>query len=103
MLGKLTFEKSTDNTIVSLKAFKAELSKVRKRGFAIAIDEDTDGLSAVAAPLRGKDGEVLSALTVLVPTARVSRAKLIDEYAPQVTKMAGRISFDMGFREDSGR
>ena len=53
LLGKLTFEKSTDNTIVSLKAFKAELSKVRKRGFAIAIDEDTDGLSAVAARRHG--------------------------------------------------
>ena len=103
LLGKLNFEKFTENTITSLKAFKAELPKVRECGFASAIDENSYGLSAVAAPIRGNDGTVLAALTVLVPTVRVSKQKLINEYGPQVAKTAQRISFDMGFREkDAG-
>jgi DNA-binding IclR family transcriptional regulator len=99
LLGKLDFEKFTENTIISLEAFEAELPKVRNCGFAAAIEEQSYGLGAVAAPIRGNDGDVLAALTVLVPTARVSKSKLIDEYGPQVAGMAQRISFDMGFRE----
>ena len=100
LLSKLSFEKFTENTITSLKAFKAELQKVREDGFASSIEESNYGLNAVAAPIRGNDGDVLAALLVLVPTARVSKAKLIDEYGPHVAKMAKRISFDMGFREN---
>ena len=99
LLSKLSFEKFTETTITSLKAFKAELPKVKKKGFASSIEESNHGLYAVAAPIRRNDGDVLAALTVLVPTARVSKGKLIDEYGPQVAKMAKRISFDMGFRE----
>ena len=99
LLSKLSFEKFTPNTITSLDAFKAELPKVRKDGFASSIEESNYGLNAVAAPIRNNEGEVLAALTVLVPTVRVSEDKLINEYGPQVAKIANRISFDMGFRK----
>ena len=102
LLSKLSFEKFTPNTITSLKAFKEELPKVKKLGFAASIEESNPGLYAVAAPIRRNDGDVLAALTVLVPTARVSKDKLINEYGPQVAKMARRISFDLGFRETDG-
>ena len=102
LLSKLTFEKITNNTITSLKTFKAQLTEARKRGFAIAINESNSGLGAVAAPIRRNDGEVIAALTVLVPTARVTKTKLTKEYAPQLMKTAGRISFDLGYRENTG-
>ena len=99
LLGKLNFERFTDNTIVSMEAYKAQLSEVRKRGFAESIDESNHGLAAVAAPIQGNDGTVKAALTVLVPTARVPKTKLIDEYGPQAAEIAERISCDLGFRE----
>ncbi len=99
LLSKLSFEKFTPNTITSLKAFKAEFPKVRANGFASSIEESNHGLNAVAAPIRRNDGEVVAALTVLVPTVRVSADKLINEYGPQAAKVARRISFDLGFRE----
>ncbi|WP_419656191.1 transcriptional regulator, IclR family [Desulfosarcina variabilis str. Montpellier] len=99
LLSKLSFEKFTENTITSIQAFKAQLQKVRENGFAWSIEESNYGLNTVAAPIRRNDGDVLAALLVLVPTVRVSEAKLINEYGPQVAKMAKRISFDMGFRE----
>jgi DNA-binding IclR family transcriptional regulator len=98
-LSKLSFEKFTENTITSIQAFKVQLQKVRENGFAWSIEESNYGLNTVAAPIHRNDGDVLAALLVLVPTVRVSEAKLINEYGPQVAKMAKRISFDMGFRE----
>lgn len=100
LLSMLSFEKITNNTITSLKTFKAQLTEVRKRGFASAINESNSGLGALAAPIRGNDGEVIAALTVLVPTARVPKTKLTNNYGPQLVKTAGRISFDMGYREE---
>lgn len=99
ILKQTDFNKVTKNTITSLKTFKALLRKIRKCGFATAIDENAIGLGAVAAPIRGNDGEVLAALTVLVPTARVSKDKLVDEYSHKVVETADRISFDMGYRD----
>lgn len=91
-------QKLTDNTISSISAYQKELMEVQKRGFATAIDEFTIGLGAVAAPIRGNNGDVLAALTVMVPTARVTKAKLLNEYSKKVVQTAKRISFDVGFR-----
>lgn len=98
ILKQTDLTKLTNNTITSKKALNALLSKIRKRGFATAVDENTYGLGAVAAPVRGNDGDVLAALTVLVPTARVTKDKLVDEYSSKVVQAAENISFDMGYR-----
>jgi IclR family transcriptional regulator, pca regulon regulatory protein len=99
ILKQTELNKVTKNTITSINTFKAQLLKVKKCGFATAIDENAIGLGAVAAPIRGNDGEVLAALTVLVPTARVSKDKLIDVYSQKVVETAEHISFDMGYRK----
>jgi DNA-binding IclR family transcriptional regulator len=98
ILGQTDLNKFTDTTTTSLNAFKSLLRKVKKRGFATAVDENIPGLGAVAAPVRGNDGDVLAALTVLVPTARVTKDKLVDAYSQKVVQTAERISFDMGYR-----
>lgn len=99
ILKQTELNKATKKTITSIKAFKTQLLKVKRNGFATAIDENAVGLGAVAAPIRGNNGEVLAALTVLVPTARVNKDKLINEYSQKVVKTAERISFGMGYRE----
>jgi IclR family transcriptional regulator, pca regulon regulatory protein len=101
ILGQTDLDKFTDTTTTSLNAFKALLRKVKKRGFATAVDENILGLGAVAAPIRGNDGDVLAALTVLVPTARVTKEKLVGGYSQKVVQTAERISFDMGYRHNS--
>jgi len=101
LLKQTELNKVTKNTITSIKAFKAQLLKVRKHGFATAIDENAIGLGAVAAPIRGNDGEAIAALTILVPTARVNKDKLIAEYSQKAIETAERISFDMGYRNNT--
>jgi IclR family transcriptional regulator, acetate operon repressor len=54
----------------------AELRRVRRRGYATAVDELEQGLSAVAAPVHGADGEVVAALSVSGPTIRLTRRRL---------------------------
>jgi DNA-binding IclR family transcriptional regulator len=90
--------KLTDNTITSSSAYMKELKEVQKRGFATALDEFTIGLGAVAAPIRGNTGDVLASLTVMAPTVRVTKDKLMDFYSEKVVQAAKRISFDVGFR-----
>ena len=50
-----------------------DLDRLRTRGYAITDSELEVGLSAVAAPVRGRDGGVIAAVGVHGPSARMSR------------------------------
>ena len=45
---------------------------MRRRGYAATVDELEVGLTALAVPVRGQDGEVAAALGVSGPTARLA-------------------------------
>jgi IclR family KDG regulon transcriptional repressor len=49
--------------------YLAELARVRKAGYATAVDETVDGVAGVAAPIFGIEGRVIAGLAVLIPTA----------------------------------
>lgn len=49
----------------------AELADTRQRGWARSIDEQEEGLTSVAAPIRSPDGMVVAALAVSGPTFRI--------------------------------
>jgi DNA-binding IclR family transcriptional regulator len=99
ILEQHNFKKYTENTITSKKTFNRMLPGIQKRGFAMAIDENAYGLGAVSAPVRSSNGDVVAALTVMVPTARVTRKKLADVYSKKAVQTADRISFDLGNRK----
>ena len=62
----------TDRTVTSRAALAAELAEVRKRGYAITVDELEPGLVAIAAPVfRGGD-EVIAAISVSGPSNRLT-------------------------------
>ncbi len=46
--------------------------EVRRRGWAVSLDELEVGLAAVAAPVRAVDGAVVAAISVSGPTARIN-------------------------------
>ena len=68
--GKL--ERLTSKTITSRPRLLIELENVRKKGFAIIIDELEEGLVAVAAPIREDDGRVVGAISISGPSARLT-------------------------------
>ena len=81
----------TADTVVSRAALEEQLEAVRRDGYATAIDELEDGLSAIAAPVRGPTGEVIAALSISGPTLRLTRAR-IRELVPALREEADALS-----------
>jgi IclR family acetate operon transcriptional repressor len=65
----------TSNTITQFDKLEKELGDIRRRGFAEVVDELEDGLSGVAAVVRGDMGEVLGALSICGPSQRMSESR----------------------------
>jgi DNA-binding IclR family transcriptional regulator len=63
-------------TIVDRDRLARTLETVREEGYATIVDELEDGLAAVAAPVRDRDGAVIAALTVSGATVRLPPARL---------------------------
>jgi IclR family transcriptional regulator, acetate operon repressor len=63
-------ERRTDRTITSREALNEDLARIRRLGYATTVDELETGLTAIAAPVQGKDG-VVCAIGVSGPTARL--------------------------------
>jgi DNA-binding IclR family transcriptional regulator len=63
-------ERLTDATLVG-EALREDLARTRKRGWATTVDELEVGLSGVAVPVRGQRDQVVAALGVSGPTARL--------------------------------
>jgi len=65
----------TVNTITQFDELEKELGDIRRRGFAEVVDELEEGLSGVAAVVRGGMGEVLGALSICGPSQRMSESR----------------------------
>jgi IclR family transcriptional regulator, acetate operon repressor len=77
---------------------EAELAAVRRRGYAAAVDELEKGLSAVAAPVWGANGDVVAALSISGPSTRLTRRR-IDRLAPVLVEQARNVSLQLGGNE----
>lgn len=73
-----------------------ELEAVRVRGYATAIGELEPGLAAMAAPVRAGAGDVVAALSISGPEARLTRARIAD-LAPILLHEAATVSARLGY------
>jgi DNA-binding IclR family transcriptional regulator len=76
------------NTITDRDLLDAALVAIRESGYCISREETTDGASSVAAPVRGPNGDVVAAISVVVPADRRDLASLV----PAVRVAAAGIS-----------
>ncbi|MEO1078276.1 MAG: IclR family transcriptional regulator C-terminal domain-containing protein [Pseudomonadota bacterium] len=65
-------EKLTPHTTVSKVKLREEIEEVRARGWSIVDQELEIGLRSISVPVRNPDGDVLAALNVCCPSARIS-------------------------------
>ncbi|GAC1612026.1 MAG: IclR family transcriptional regulator NdgR [Mycobacteriales bacterium] len=64
-----------DEPLVATAAFTARtLAEVRRRGWAQSVAEREAGVASVSAPVRGRHGAVVAAVSVSGPTERLSRS-----------------------------
>jgi IclR family transcriptional regulator, acetate operon repressor len=74
------------------------LARVRALGYATSIDELELGLSALAAPVFGAGGEVLAALSISGPTARLTSER-IAALAPLLIEESNQLAQRLGNRD----
>jgi DNA-binding IclR family transcriptional regulator len=88
-------EKRTPKTIISRRDLELELAQVRRQGYAIASEELEVGFTALAAPVRNHFGNVVAALSINGPSARL-RPDVLRELVGPVCSAADRISRKLG-------
>jgi|SRR5438067_1884037 len=89
-------ERFTNRTITNANALRAEIDTVRRRGFAVAVDELEVGLTAIAAPIAEADGTIAASVSVSGPTFRLPERR-VAELAVQVVDAGREISGLLGW------
>jgi IclR family acetate operon transcriptional repressor len=62
-------------TVVDMDELRADLARIRKRGFSTAVDELEEGLAAVSVAIRGPDGELVAMVSASGPSSRFDETK----------------------------
>jgi DNA-binding IclR family transcriptional regulator len=95
LLGKEKLPRFTPKTIVEIDELIAQLDTVRRLGYATNLGESIDGLTAIAAPVRNRDGQIIAAVSLGFPKQFVSEPQ-ITETIDQVVQTAQSISKQLG-------
>jgi len=86
----------TDRTITAAAEFGDLLAEVRRRGFATAVEELEAGLTAIAAPVRNAEGNVIASISASGPSFRIP-ADRIPVLAGAVRRAAAEVSRRLGW------
>ncbi len=84
-LKRCNFQRCTRNTICDAQQFMRELTRVRRRGYAVDNMEDSEGARCLGAPIFDGDGRGVAALSISGPVSRVRRARDPEMTAALVT------------------
>lgn len=63
VLGRITFRKKTERTILDREGLEQELKAVKERGYALDAREVEDHMECVGAPVYNQEGNVLGAIS----------------------------------------
>ena len=91
-----TLSRYTPTTITKKVRLREELALVREQGYAVAVDELEEGLTAVAAPIRNAHGDVVASMSVSGPSFRLPEER-VGEVVRQVIGAAREVSHRLGW------
>jgi len=94
-LHRAHLDRLTRRTVTSPEALVAELAKVRAQGWALVDQELEEGLRAIAAPLRDRNGRVIGAVNVSAHATRTSLESMRRDLLPPLLAAATRIEADL--------
>jgi IclR family transcriptional regulator, pca regulon regulatory protein len=95
VLAERPLRRLTRATVTSEAALRAELAQVRARGWALVDQELEEGLRAIAAPIRERDGRVIAAINVSAHASRITLDGVRRELLPPLLATAARIETDL--------
>lgn len=80
------------------KKLRAQLVEIRAQGWALADEELTPGLRAIAAPIRDSSGQAVAAVNIATHAAETSIEQLMEEFLPLLLDTAAAISTEWASR-----
>ncbi|MBB6445234.1 IclR family transcriptional regulator [Bacillus benzoevorans] len=89
-------KKYTRNTITDPDKLRAHLKEIREMGYAYSVEEFSEGVITIAAPIYDYTGRVIAALSVVGPKQRIQQHK-IPAIAKKVMSASLEISQNMGY------
>nr|WP_042187161.1 IclR family transcriptional regulator [Kibdelosporangium sp. MJ126-NF4] len=92
----ITYEKKTENTIITPEAYLTELATVAARGYAVDNSEHEDFIHCIAAPIRRARGDVLAAMSLSVPKVLLDLDGLLG-LVPDLLRAAEKASAECGY------
>lgn len=94
---QMELRRFTDQTITSHEGLVLAAKEIRLKGWGRDEREHENAIRCVAAPIFGSNGEVVAAVSVSVPTSRLSMEQL-DRYVPAVREAADAVTTGLGGR-----
>jgi DNA-binding IclR family transcriptional regulator len=91
-----TLSRYTATTITKKSELREELAQVREQGYAVAVDELEEGLTAVAAPIRNAHGDVVASMSVSGPTFRLPEER-VGDVVRLLVEAAAEVSHRLGW------
>jgi len=101
IVNRMVLTKFNARTLSTKKALLAELSRIRKRGYATDTAEEVEGCHCVSAPILDRDGYPLAAVWVTAPSSRLP-ARMFESAAPAVITAARNIAGALQSAPDAG-
>lgn len=83
-IKKVGLQKYFSNTIDDEKKLIIELEEVRKNGYSFELEEYEEQINAVGVPIMDNEGQIISVMTSIGPSTRMSTEKM--EYISKVLK-----------------
>lgn len=91
LLAELPLEALTDKSLTDRRAFRAEIEKVRRQGYAVMDEENEAGMRAVAVPLLNDQGHAFASLATAVPVFRLDLEGLV-AHVPLLQEAAAELA-----------
>jgi DNA-binding IclR family transcriptional regulator len=98
LLATEPFERLTARSITTAAALREELTRVRRRGYALDNEEYEEGVSCVGAPIFDSLGDACAAISVSAPSVRLRRCGLA-ELGNLLARHAAEISRELGYEQ----
>lgn len=76
-----------------------QISLIKQEGIAVSFEEHQIGVNSEAAVVRNEEGYVIGAVSIMGPSARLTRARM-REFAPEIRRIANEISIQLGYSGD---
>ena len=95
--GRASLERLTSRTLTTPAALRADLARIRRRGYAIDDEEHEEGVGCVAVPLFDHTARPCAAISVSGPSARTVQVDT-DDLGALLNRHGAQISDALGHR-----